>query len=372
MTKKIGLIINPIAGMGGRVGLKGTDGEEILKRALILGAKKEAPDKAKKALKYIKENIDGMKILTYPGDMGQNECNDLGIKHEVIGEIYDETTTSEDTEEAAKRMIENNVDLILFAGGDGTARNIFNVIGDRIPVIGIPAGVKIHSAVFATNPLNAGRIVEAFFKNPDIELKESEVMDIDEDEFRKGLVVAKLYGYMKVPYQRVYVQSLKSGGIYSDEISLEGIADYVIENMEKDCFYLIGSGTTTRKILERLKLPSTLLGIDIVKDRKLILNDANEKDILRITEGSRFKIVVSPIGGQGYIFGRGNQQFSPAVINACRKDNIIVISTPSKIASLKSKPLLVDTGDDETDEMLKGYYRVIVGYDEIYVYKCSC
>lgn len=371
MTKKIGLIVNPIAGMGGRVGLKGTDGEEVLKKALILGARKEAPDKAKKALKYIKDNTDGIEILTYPGDMGQNECIEFGLSHKVIGEIHNEITTSKDTEEAAKRMIENKVDLILFAGGDGTARNIYNVIGDRIPVIGIPAGVKIHSAVFATNPLNAGRIVEEFFKNPNIELRESEVMDIDEDEFRKGRVVAKLYGYVKVPYQRVYVQSLKSGGIYSDEISLEGIADYVIENMEKDCFYLIGSGTTTRKILERLKLPSTLLGIDIIKDKKLILNDANEKDILRIIEGSRYKIVVSPIGGQGYLFGRGNQQLSPDVIKSCGKDNVIVISTPSKIASLKGKPLLVDTGDDETDEMLKGYYRVIVGYDEIYVYKCS-
>ncbi len=371
MAKKLGLIVNPIAGMGGRVGLKGTDGEETLKKALMLGAKKEAPDKAKKALKYIRENIDEIEILTYPSDMGQNECIELGLNHKVIGEIHYEMTTYKDTEEAAKRMMENDVDLILFAGGDGTARNICSIIGDKIPVIGIPAGVKIHSAVFATNPLNAGRIVEEFFKNPNMELRESEVMDIDEDEFRKGRVAAKLYGYMKVPYQRAYVQSLKSGGIYSDEISLEGIADYVIENMEKDCFYLIGAGTTTRKILERLKLPYTLLGIDIVKDKKLVLNDANEKDILRIVDSNKFKIIVSPIGGQGYIFGRGNQQLSPAVIKACGKDNVIVISTPGKIASLKSKPLLVDTGDDEADEMLKGYYRVIVGYDEIYVYKCS-
>ncbi len=371
MTKRLGLIVNPIAGMGGRVGLKGTDGEDTLKKALSLGAKREAPIKVKKALNYIKKNVPGIEILTYSGDMGKEECTDSGITPTVIGDIDCKITTYKDTEEAALKMVENKVDLLLFAGGDGTARNVYNSVRDKIPVIGIPAGVKIHSAVFATNPLNAGKIVADFFKNRSIELRESEVMDIDEERFREGKVVAKLYGYMKVPYEKEYVQSLKAGGIYSDNICLEGIADYIIDNMEKDCIYLIGSGTTTRKILERMNLPCTLLGVDIVKDKQLILNDANEEEILKITKDKKFKIVVSPIGGQGYIFGRGNQQLSPKIINEAGKENITVISTPSKIIGLKGRPLLVDTGDEETDKVLKGYFKVIVGYDETYVYKCS-
>lgn len=371
MKLKLGLIINPIAGMGGRVGLKGTDGEQILKQALSLGAKKEAPLKAKKALGYIFKYLPEVQIYTFPNEMGQSECEELGINPIIIGETSNEITTFKDTEYAAKKMIENDVDLLLFAGGDGTARNISNVIEDKIPAIGIPAGVKIHSAVFATNPLNAGKIVVDYYNNKNIEIRESEVMDIDEEEFRKGRLVAKLYGYMNVPYEKDYVQSQKAGGIQSDNVSLEGIADYVIGNMEDEYIYLIGPGSTTKKILERMDLPYTLLGVDIVKNKKLLLNDANEKEILSIVKDKKFKIIVSIIGGQGYIFGRGNQQFSPEVIQLAGKDNIIVVSPPGKITGLRGSPMLVDTGDDDTDKKLSGYYKVIVGYEEIYVYKCS-
>lgn len=353
MTKKLGLIINPIAGMGGRVGLKGTDGEEVLKKAISFGAKKDAPRKAKKALGYIKDNLEDIEILTYPKDMGEKTCKELGLKAAVIDANIEERTTYQDTEEAALKMVERKVDLILFAGGDGTARNIYKSVGAKIPVIGIPAGVKIHSAVFSTSPLNAGKIVESFFKDEGIEIKDSEVMDIDEEQYRAGRLVAKLYGYMKVPYEQEYVQSLKAGGIYSDDISLEGIADFIIDNMETDCIYLIGAGTTTKKILEKMNLNYTLLGVDIVEDGKIIKNDANEEDILKIIDNKKFKIIVSPIGGQGYIFGRGNQQISPKVIKAAGKDNIKVISTLRKIIDLNGKPFLVDIGDESIDRMLK-------------------
>lgn len=371
MTKKLGLIINPIAGMGGKVGLKGTDGEEIIKKALSLGAKRTAPNRAKIALRYIKENINELDILTYPGDMGENQCRELGMMPIVIGNINKEGTTSRDTEEAALRMLGKNVDLILFAGGDGTARNVYSSVGDKVPVIGVPAGVKIHSAVFATNPLNAGKIVVDFFNSKNIEIRESEVMDIDEERFRAGDVVAKLYGYMKVPYEQTYVQSLKAGGIQSDNVSLEGIADFIIEGMEEDCIYLVGPGTTTRKILEKMGLPYTLLGIDIVKNGEILINDANEAEILEVVKDEKLKIIITPIGGQGYIFGRGNQQLSPRIIKDVGKENIVIISTPNKLINLKGRPFLVDTGDEDVDKTLEGYYRVIVGYDEVYVYKCS-
>ena len=370
MTRRLGLIVNPIAGMGGKVGLKGTDGEEIVKKALLLGAKKVAPNKAKITLKYIKDNIGKLEVFTYPGDMGEKECKELGISAVVVGNINMDNTTYLDTEKAALRMIEEKVDLILFAGGDGTARNIYESVGDRVPVIGIPAGVKIHSAVFATNPLNAGRIVVDFFNSENVEIRDSEVMDIDEEQFRAGKVVAKLYGYMKVPYEQAYVQSLKVGGMYSDDICLEGIADFIIENMENGYVYLIGPGTTTGKVLERMGLPYTLLGVDIVKDGEILASDANETEILERVEYEKTKVIVTPIGGQGYIFGRGNQQLSPGVIRVTGKENIIIVSTPDKLIDLKGKPFLVDTGDEDTDRMFRGYYQVIVGYDETYVYKC--
>lgn len=371
MNKKLGLIVNPIAGMGGRVGLKGTDRYETLDKAIKLGAKKEAPKKAVKSLKYINDNVCDLEILTYPGDMGENECKQVGIFHKLIGKLNETRTTSKDTINAALKMLEEDVDLILFAGGDGTARDIYNVIGNKKPVIGIPAGVKIHSAVFANNPLNAGKIVESFYTKKNIELVDSEVMDIDEEKFREGKVIARLFGYMKVPYEQNLVQSLKAGGIFNNEICLEGIADYVIDNMVEDCIYVIGSGTTTRKVLDRMNLPNTLLGVDAVKNKQLIASDANENEIYNIIKDKKFKIIVSPIGGQGYIFGRGNQQISPKILSPGGKENILIISTPEKIISLKGKPLLVDTGDEIVDNMLKGYYRVIVGYDETYVYKCG-
>lgn len=368
---KLGLIVNPIAGMGGKVGLKGTDGADILEKAISLGAEKAASKKALIALKHITENLTDLEIITYPNDMGEDICNELGAQCTVLETEYKKNSSYKDTEDAAKLMLEENVDLILFAGGDGTARNIYNAVGDKVPAVGIPAGVKIHSGVYGTNPLNAGRVCVDFFKNQDIEIRELEVMDIDEELFREGKVVAKLYGYLKVPYRQEFVQSLKSGGIYSEKISLEGISDYIIESMEEDCIYLIGSGTTTKAVMERLKLPSTLLGIDIIKNKEVLKNDANEQEILEIVKDKKFKVIVSIIGGQGYIFGRGNQQLSPEVIRLMNKEDIIIISTPSKIIGLNGNPMLVDTGDEGIDKFLSGYYRVTVGYDEIYVYKCN-
>lgn len=370
MEYKIGLIINPIAGMGGKVGLKGTDGEESLRRAIDMGAEKEAPNKAIITIKYIIDNLLDIEIVTFPGDMGENECNSLGIYPTVLTSEAKEQTTYKDTEDAAVSLADK-VDLILFAGGDGTARNIYNSIKTSLPAVGIPAGVKIHSAVFATNPTNAGKIVVDYFKKNNVELRESEVMDIDEELFREGYVAAKLYGYLNVPYKQDYVQSLKSGSIYSDNVCLEGIADYTIERMENNTIYLIGSGTTTKKIMEKLNLPYTLLGIDIIKNEELLYSDANEEDILRFIENQNFKIIVSLIGGQGFIFGRGNQQLSHKVIKKAGKKNIIIIASPNKILGLKGRSMLVDTGDEQTDKLLSGYYKVTVGYEETYVYRCN-
>ena len=358
---KLGLIINPIAGMGGRVGLKGTDGAETLEKAISLGAKPESPKKAEKALQELLPLKDQLEILTYPGQMGQDEAQALGFKYQVLGSVAN-SSSPEDTERAAQDMVKEGVDLILFAGGDGTARNIFNAIGEKAPVIGIPAGVKIHSGVYANHPRSAGQVALHFFQNPDMTIKEAEVMDIDEEAFREGQVTAKLYGYMKIPLMPNLMQSQKDGGIESEEAAIDGISDRIIEEMREGIYYIMGSGSTIRPIMEKLGLPNTLLGIDIIKDKKLVASDVNEQEILDIIKEDKVKIIVTIIGGQGYIFGRGNQQLSGQVVKRAGKENVIVIAPRNKILSLDRGPILVDTGDEEVNKLFNGYIRVITSY----------
>ncbi len=358
---KLGFIVNPIAGMGGKVGLKGTDGKEILEKAVSLGAVPESPNKAKKGLESLVPLKDKLEIYTYPGSMGEDEAREMGFDPVVI-ESDKQTTEPKDTEEAAKKMKELGVDLILFAGGDGTARNIYNAIGDSVPVIGIPAGVKIHSGVYASHPRAAGTIAHNYLTDEHMEIEEAEVMDIDEEAFREGVVTARLYGYMNIPLEPDLVQVQKSGGLGSEEDALDGISDRVIEEMEEDTFYIMGSGTSIRPIMDKLGLENTLLGIDIIKNEKLVASDVTEREILEIIGDEKAKIVVTVIGGQGYIFGRGNQQISADVINKVGKNNIIIVASKNKILSLEGRPLLVDTGNDETNSMFNGYMKVLTSY----------
>lgn len=373
--KRIGLIVNPIAGMGGRVGLKGSDGKETLELARKLGAVPECPKKAITALKQIKSNFKGdLQLITYPAIMGEHEAVDAGFKPKVIGEINPADTTAEDTIQAAKDMRDAGVDLIFFAGGDGTARNIFDALGEeKIAVLGIPGGVKIHSAVYAINPKTAGDLVVQYLEGKVKDLKISEVMDIDEDAFRTGVVTAKLYGYLYVPNEKRMVQNMKSGRGYSEEAALDQLSRYCADNMAPETLYIVGTGSTTKKILDKLGEEGTLLGVDLVYGRKIIAKDVNEKGILDFlaTSNGKVKMIVTVIGGQGYIFGRGNQQLSPAVIRKVGLDNIMVVASKPKMLSLFGKPLLVDTGDEELNEELSGYRRVYVGYEDSVMFKVT-
>ena len=370
MKKKLGFIINPIAGMGGRVGLKGSDGADILKKAIQLGAVPKSAKKACQALERIKSIKDEIEIITYPNDMGENQAKELGFETRVIGHVIEDETTPEDTELAAKQMLDLGVDMILFAGGDGTARNINNAVGNQILVLGIPTGVKIHSGVYATTPANAGDLaLEYLSGSPRVEIREAEVMDIDEDAFRKDCVSARLYGYMKVAYERNLVQSAKAGSVSGENVSMHSIASDVINNMEENVYYVIGPGTTTRAIMQMLNLKNTLLGIDVICNKKLVASDVNEQELLKILTNKKAKIVVTVIGGQGYIFGRGNQQLSYRVIRKVGIENIIVIAVENKLLALDGKPLLVDTGNLEINKMLSGYVKVTTGLNKKIAYK---
>ena len=375
--KRLGLIVNPVAGLGGRVGLKGSNGAEIQKKALVLGAVPQAVNRAIQALERIRP-ADDLEVITYPGEMGEDAARARGFEPTVIGSIKPGETTAEDTRNGAWDMQRLNVNLLLFAGGDGTARDIYDAIGEELPVLGIPAGVKIHSAVYATNPISAGDLAISYLQGKVSSLREAEVMDIDEAAFRRGVVSARLYGYLKVPFQRRLLQSLKTPSSPGEQAAMAAIAADVVSKMEDGWLYIIGPGTTTRVITSRLGLDKTLIGVDVIAEGKLLATDVNESQLLELLEERKAKIVVTPIGGQGYIFGRGNQQISPKVIekvgadNKHPKDNIIVVSTTRKIHSLGGRPLLVDTGDREVDEMLRGYIRVVTGYNEQIVYKVVC
>ena len=367
---RLGLIVNPIAGIGGRVGLKGSDGVEIQQRALALGAVPQALQRTTEALEQLRA-VDNLVIVTFPGEMGADAARACGFEPLIIGAIAAGATTAEDTHLAAREMLGMGVDLVLFAGGDGTARDVYNAIGAAVPALGIPAGVKIHSAVFGTRPRAAGALAAQYLQGRVSGLREAEVMDIDEAAVRSGTMSTKLYGYLKIPYRQNLVQSLKSGSSPGEQTAAASIAAAVVDQMQEDWLYIIGPGTTTRAIATELGLEKTLLGVDVVQNGSLVAADANETQLLALIKEHRAKIVVTPIGGQGYILGRGNQQISPRVIAQTGHENIIVVSTTSKIYALGGRPLLVDTGERELDEELSGYIHVVTGYDEEMIYRVS-
>jgi len=369
--KKLGLIVNPIAGMGGKVGLKGTDGLAILQKAISLGADPISPKRTIKALERLVSLKNEIKIITYPGEMGENVAKHCGFNPKVIGSIIEGKTTADDTQKACKELCDHKIDFLLFAGGDGTARDIYNVIGNKVVVLGIPTGVKIHSAVYACNPIRAGDLTTLYLQGKTKELREVEVMDVDEEAFRNGFVSAKLYGYLKIPFEKKYIQGSKSGSSTTEEYSQEAIACEIIENIDDDFYYIIGPGTTTKAIMKKLELDYALLGVDLIFRKKLIRKDLNEKELLEHIGEKKAKIIVTPIGGQGFLFGRGNQQLSPDVIKKIGEENIIVVATKQKINSLNGQPFLVDSGDDELDLALSGFMIVITGYRESVVYRVS-
>jgi predicted polyphosphate/ATP-dependent NAD kinase len=301
-------------------------------------------------------------VLTVAGPMGEQVVREAGIEPSVLDISHAGSSTSVDTRKAAKSMADQGVDLILFAGGDGTARDILGASGQQVPMLGVPAGVKMHSAVFGTTPANAGHLAALFLAgSPRALLRDAEVMDLDEEAVRAGTVSAQLYGYARSPFERRLVQNAKAGSVPGENETLDAVARQVAKRMRDGRIYLLGPGTTTRRVANALGVPSTLLGVDAVLDRQAIGLDLNEQALLQIIEGREAEIIVSVLGGQGSLFGRGNQQISAEVIRRVGRDRIKVISTVEKLINLPAGALQVDTGDPEIDAMLTGHIPVITG-----------
>jgi len=364
---RLGFIVNPIAGMGGRVGLKGTDG--VLREAIARGAKPIAPERAKEFLQKLRESMRDteIEVLTCPGIMGEEEVKAAGFPVQILPMKVGKETSAEDTKTAVKLLNSAKVNLIVFVGGDGTAKDIFDAMQgiSEVPVLGVPSGVKMYSGIFAVNSSDAVDVVLAFAENH-AEVAEFEIMDADEKAIRSDTFAVKLHGFLKGPFVPMRIQGSKqiSPETVDEKENQTAIARFIVEETHPGATYILGPGTTVKSIAELLGVKKTVLGVDIYKKGKVIL-DVNEKTILEeIEDWQKTWIVLSPIGHQGILLGRGNLQISPEIIKNVGKQRIIVAATKSKLQSIEGNVLRVDTGDVEVDNMLKGYIKVVTDYRE--------
>mgnify|MGYP006293619253 CR=1 FL=1 len=353
---RIGFLINPYAGMGGRVGLKGTDGK--ISEAVKAGATPIAGSRMMDSVNG--RSLDEAIFYSVEGDMGGRLLDELALEYDCVHEYRGESTSA-DTLAACNKFIEKEVELVFFAGGDGTARDIHSVVEGETPILGVPAGVKMHSGVFAVNPEAAGRLLEEYVSG-DAGVMDAEVIDVDEEAYRQGTFKTNVYGVASTVASKQYVQAGKQlmQGV-TDSQSKEDIAVFTREFMKPGTLYILGAGSTLEAVKQELGFTGTLLGVDAVAGEKPVCLDANEKQLLGLLEDyDDASIIVSPIGGQGFVFGRGNQQISPEVISKVGAENIIYVATPQKLDGLRY--LRVDTGSPRMDELLCGYRSVIIGY----------
>ncbi|WP_143872571.1 ATP-NAD kinase family protein [Catenovulum sediminis] len=368
---KIGLLINPVAGLGGSVALKGSDGENIQQQAIQLGATPQAEEKALRTLQHVVDYKNKVEFYTVSGQMGEHICQKLQFSHSIVHTTSGKTSAS-DTEHAINEFENIDLDIIVFAGGDGTARNVTKALNKDIPVLGIPAGCKIHSGVYSVTPSAAGKLLQKLLTGEMLSVSYADVMDIDESSFRQGIVKTKRYGELPVPMDLTYIQAVKQGGIEHDELVLADICADIIENMEDDTLYLIGSGATTKSLMDELQLDSTLLGIDAVYQENLIGKDLTALQIEELlADYPKTKLIVSPIGGQGHLFGRGNQQLSAKTLAAIGKNNTIVVSTKSKLKALQGRPLIIDVLDQNVAKSYKGLIKITTGYHDSVLYSIT-
>jgi predicted polyphosphate/ATP-dependent NAD kinase len=362
---KIGFIVNPIAGMGGKVGLKGTDG--VLEKAVALGAKPIAPARAIAFLAKLKAVELPVELITCPGVMGENEAKATGFPAKILPMPPKSETTAEDTKAAVKHVIASRADLIVFVGGDGTARDIYDAMQaeNGIPVLGVPCGVKMYSGIFAVNPSEAVEVVKAF-AGKIAQITNLEIMDADESAIRRDHFSIRLHGFLKGPFVPMSVSGSKqlSPETLDEHENQRAIARFIVEEMDPKGTYILGPGTTVRCVADLLGIEKTLLGVDLYRN-KSVVKDVNEKKTMEeIRDFQNTWIIVSPIGRQGILLGRGNQQISPKIIRKVGKERIIVAATTRKLRNIDGSVLRVDTGDPEVDKMLRGYIRVVTDYRE--------
>ena len=374
---KIGFLINPIAGMGGRVGLKGTDG--VVDEARRRGAEPVAPLRACEFLEALKGisslgTLGNFSIVTCPGPMGADCLQEYDFEMDIVELTVEESTSADDTHRCTLALYESGVRLLVFVGGDGTARDILDTVNennlDDLMVIGVPSGVKMYSGIFVVNPRDAAEVIRLMVQEATTST-EFEIMDADEAAIREDRFIIQLYGYLRGPLVPARFQGFKQASpeTIDEGEAQEAIARFVIDEMIPDGMYILGPGTTVKTVADLLGMKKTTLGVDVYTANQ-VLNDVNEESLIEsVKDPSKTWIIVSPIGHQGMLFGRGNQQISPTIIDLVGKDHVTVISTLAKLRGIDGGTLKVDTGQETTDEMLRGYIRVITDYNEIRLIK---
>ncbi len=362
---KIGLVVNPYAGIGGEAGLKGSDGEQVRKRALAYSNKLHAPERVKQTLSQLQGYMRKIDWVAAQGLMGADYLNDVPCQ--IIE--TSETSSAYDTQRAVKKMMALNVDLILFAGGDGTARDIVDVVGEKIPCLGLPSGVKMQSEVFALSPIAAASLLKGLLSAELIRCVERDVRDIDEEQLRLGVVRSQYYGEMLVPDSPQYLQNLKQGGIESEPLVLDDIADYVADVISDVPLVLIGPGSTTAHVMQCMGFENTLVGFDAILGGKLLKNDVNAQDIVDLCrQYPDYQSVLSPTGRQGFLLGRGSQQLNRQLQCGMDKSHLVILATRAKLTAFNGRPLIVDTGQNDIDRALCGLCRVTTGFNDFVLY----
>ena len=358
---RLGLIVNPVAGMGGSVGLKGTDGN-LAAEARSLGAEPLASPRAAVALSQLVQAGANVELLTCSGAMGAEAALRSGLDPVVVHEVAEGATTARDSRAGALRIIERRPDLMLFAGGDGTARDLLGVVEGSTPLLGVPAGVKMHSAVFAATARAAGDVACSYLAAADREslLRDAEIMDREPSPKFDAALSPRLYGMVRTPSVSFLVPGAKSSSRVTGQAALGGAVRRVVGLLDDGRLSLLGPGSTMQLVKRECGFEGTPLGIDAVRHGCRVASDLNERQILDLLRSGPARIVVSVVGGQGFLFGRGNQQLSSRVIRAVGTDAIVAISALDKLTGLPGKCLLVDTGDEPLNEVLSGYMRVIV------------
>lgn len=362
----LGLIINPLAGLGGPAALKGSDG--VAAEALARGAEPRAAERTRIALECLRPVAGRLAFVTFPGAMGADLLGELGYAHRVLGSLGAGPTTAEDTRAAVRALQDAGCALILFAGGDGTARDVCAAAREDQPVLGIPAGVKIHSGVYAISPRAAGQMALRLVEGGLVRLSSGEVRDLDEAALRDGRLSARWYGELCVPVEGEFMQHVKQAGMESEELVLVDLADWLRESWEEGVRYVFGPGSTLHGLAQNLGLETTLLGVDVIEDGAVIARDVTEAQLFELVDGYPARLLVTAIGGQGHVIGRGNQQISPRVLRAIGLDHLRVVATKRKLGTLEGRPLLVDSGDPALDDAFPDAVRVWAGYKEELLY----
>lgn len=353
---RVGLVVNPVAGLGGPGAYKGSDSN--WQDALAEGYPPTAPGRA---ARFVKECGADLHWVTAPGAMGGDAAP--GAELVLAGEAFTVGATSrDDTVRVAKAVVDAKVDLLCFLGGDGTAADVARAVGNKQPCLGVPAGVKITSAVFAHDVEEAAWLVQRLL--PGFETILRDVTDLDEVAYRTGHVDIELKGNLRVPMS----PAIQSGKVAtSTDTPLAPLIEQVLQEWDPDALHLVGAGSVCQAVKDQFWGKETLLGVDAIQGSRIVANDLDDRTITDLVDkqlaaGGKVRIVLSTIGGQGMLLGRGTQMFTPAVLRKVGWESLRVVAPPEKLLGLRA--LHVDTGDPEFDATAPRHMRIVTGWNE--------